>query len=134
MKNELPGIKYFLAGESMGGAVAYYTYNRDPSSWSGIIFLCPMVGRSPPKVVMKSLKFICGEIGCNDSFLGRLPILPSGGGSLSKCTYRLENRKQVAYTVPSIFTPKLRLVTARELLYASAGISQTCKDFDAPFL
>lgn len=132
MQNKLPGLKYFLIGESMGGAIAYHTYNRDPSRWNGIIFLAPMVGRSPPKIVLKTLKFICGGIGSKDTFLGRLPILPSV--DLSKSTFKMEERKQLAYTVPTVFAPNLRLVTARELLYASNEISQSCKDFNAPFL
>ena len=76
-----------------------------------------MVGRSPPKIVLKTLKFICVGIGSKDTFLGRLPILPSV--DLSKSTFRMEERKQLAYTVPTVFAPNLRLVTARELLVSS---------------
>jgi acylglycerol lipase len=36
------GKPVFLMGESMGGAVAYSTYNRIPSLFRGVVFIAPM--------------------------------------------------------------------------------------------
>lgn len=34
---------YFLFYQSMGGAVAFSTYERNPKMWNGVIFVAPMV-------------------------------------------------------------------------------------------
>lgn len=138
MDTKFPGLKYFLVGESMGGAVAYYTYNRNPSLWSGVIFVAPMCKVSdellPPKFIVDMLQTFCGDAGSDvDSYpFAKLPIAPTK--DVQEFSFKLKEKAELAYTVPFGFGRKPRLATARELLEATRVISKTCKDFDAPFL
>lgn len=138
MKTKFSGLKYFLVGESMGGAVAYYTYNRNPSLWSGVIFVAPMCKVSdellPPKFIIELFQKICGKVGSNvdNHLFARLPIAPSK--DVKNYAFKLKSKMDLANTVPFAFDKKPRLVTARELLDVTKVISKTCKDFDAPFL
>jgi len=40
--DQFPGIPAFLCGESMGGAVCFSVYERNPSLWKGVVFVAPM--------------------------------------------------------------------------------------------
>ena len=66
----------------MGGAAAFSTFQRNPSLFSGVVFVSPMCKISddmlPPKWVIDLLYFILGPRG-TCSLLGRLPIAPSKG-------------------------------------------------------
>jgi acylglycerol lipase len=118
-----PSLPLFLMGESMGGAVAYCTYNRNPKLFAGVVFVCPMckIGDDclPSKWVIDLFRRIAGPKG-TASTLGYLSIRPL---------------KQAMLTAfPIDYVRKPRLATARELLDVTIHISNDLKNFEAPFL
>jgi acylglycerol lipase len=123
-------------GESMGGAAAFSTYQRNPSLFSGVVFVSPMCKISedmlPPKWVIDLLYLILGPRG-TCSLLGRLPIAPSKG-DLREFSFRLKWKRNIVTKSPTCFVRNPRLATARELLDVTAHISSSLKSFDAPFL
>lgn len=135
MEKKFYGLKYFLVGQSMGGAVCYYTYNKNPSLWSGVIFFSPMCKvadeMKPPEFVVDFFKKLAGDIGTS-SFLGKLPITPTK--DVSKYSYKLTSKRDMVMNSPTAFSRRPRLATARELLNVTTVISNECKEFDAPFL
>lgn len=126
----------FLMGESMGGAVAYCTYNRIPDSFRGVVFVCPMCKISddmlPPQYVIDFLKWMLGPSGTT-SFLGYLPIAPSKN-DLGDFTHRVHEKGQLNSRCPLIYDRNPRLATARELIDVTQRISGGLADFDAPFI
>jgi acylglycerol lipase len=135
-EKKFPGKKVFLMGESMGGAAAFSTYQRNPSLFSGVVFVSPMCKISedmlPPKWVIDLLYLILGPSG-TCSLLGRLPIAPSKG-DLREFSFRLKWKRNIVTKSPTCFVRNPRLATARELLDVTAHISSSLKSFDAPFL
>ena len=125
----------FLMGESMGGAIAYCTYNRIPSTFKGVVFVCPMCKISddmlPPHYVIDFLKWMLGPSGTT-SFLGYLPIAPSK--DLADWTHRIRDKGLVIWRCPLIYDRHPRLATARELIDVTQRISHGLADFEAPFL
>lgn len=136
ISEKFPGKKVFLMGESMGGACAFSTYQRNPSLFSGVVFVSPMCKISddmlPPKWLVSLLYKILGPSG-TCSLLGRLPIAPSKG-NLRELSFRLKWKRDIVTKSPTCFVRNPRLATARELLDVTAHISNSLKSFDAPFL
>lgn len=120
----------------MGGAVAYSTYNRTPTTFSGVVFVSPMCKISddmlPPDWVINVMRFIVGGKGSNSS-VGYLPLAPSGG-DLRKYSIHLKEKERLLCRPPTCFRGNPRLATARELLDITAKISSSLAEFDAPFL
>lgn len=44
---ELRGLRRFLFGQSMGGAVALKVHLKEPHGWDGVILVAPMCKVSP---------------------------------------------------------------------------------------
>lgn len=134
--NKFPGKKCFIMGESMGGAAAFSTYQRNPSLFSGVVFVSPMCKISdnmlPPQWMIDLVYKILGPKG-TCSLLGRLPIAPSKG-DLREFSFRLKWKRNIVTRSPTCFARNPRLATARELLDVTAHISRSLKSFDAPFL
>lgn len=132
-----PNVSAFLMGESMGGAVAYCTYNRIPDTFQGVVFVCPMCKISdnmlPPQYVIDILKYFLGPSGSAPTLFGYLPIAPSKN-DLGRLTHRLPAKGQMSSWCPLIFDRHPRLATARELIDVTQRISCSLSDFDAPFL
>lgn len=130
------GKPIFLMGESMGGAVAYSTYNRLPSLFRGVVFVAPMCKISknmlPPQWVIDVLKWMIGPRGTT-SFLGFLPIAPARG-DFEFTSHRLPEKRRLLCRSPTVFGRNPRLATARELIDVTQRISNSLKEFDAPFL
>jgi len=135
-KERFPGKKRFLMGESMGGAICYQNYNRNPSRWNGIVFVAPMCKVSdnmlPPDWVINLLLRLMGPAG-TETILGYLPLTPSKG-DISLLSHRLDEKRQMAITVPFVYGRVPRLNTAREILLMTKRITSSISDFDAPFL
>lgn len=131
-----PDKKVFLMGESMGGAAAFSTYKRNPSLFSGVVFVSPMCKISdemlPPQWVIDLLYRVVGPKG-TCSLLGRLPLAPSKG-DLREFSFKLKWKRNIVTKSPTCFVRNPRLATARELLDVTAHISNSLKEFDAPFL
>lgn len=130
------GKKCFLMGESMGGAVSFLAYQKKPSLFSGVIFIAPMCKVSealkPPQWIIDLLKIITGPVGSN-GLIGFLPITPTKE-KMDNLTHRDAVMKNLSKSVPFQFGRNPRLTTARELLNATATITDQLDTFDAPFL
>ncbi len=126
----------FYVLQSMGGAVAYSTYNRTPNTFSGVVFVSPMCKISddmlPPQWMILLMKGIVGGKGLN-SLLGYLPLAPKRG-DLRKYSFHLKEKETLFCRPPTCFCSNPRMATARELLDITAQISTSLADFDAPFL
>lgn len=136
-RQRFPDVPVFLLGESMGGAVAYYVYNRMPSLFRGVVFVCPMCKISddmlPHPLLIRFLKWLVGPSGGAATFWGHLPIAPSKN-NLSNMTHRIEEKRIQSALPPLGFHRSPRLATARELMGVTQHISRNLKGFSAPFL
>lgn len=134
-RQRFPELPCFLMGESMGGAVAYCTYNRNPRLFRGVIFVCPMckIGEDflPPQWVIDLFRRLAGPKG-TASTLGYLPIAPSQGIDIDLSVRPIKQAMLTAFPVDYARRP--RLATARELLDVTIHISNDLKNFEAPFL
>ena len=130
------GKQVFLMGESMGSAVAFCVYQRIPSIFRGVVFVCPMCKISddmlPPQFIIDFLIWLIGPSGTT-SFLGYLPVAPSQN-DLKHVTYKLPEKWEVSARCPLVFNRKPRLATARELIRVTQRISSNLHEFDAPFI
>ena len=134
-KKRFPSLPLFLMGESMGGAVAYCTYNRNPKLFAGVVFVCPMckIGDDclPSKWVIDLFRRLAGPKGTASTF-GYLPIAPSQGIDIDLSIRPLKQAMLTAFPIDYVRKP--RLATARELLDVTIHISNDLKNFEAPFL
>ena len=112
------GLKMFLLGESMGGAVAHTIIHQHPQDYAGVVFQAPMCKISkdmlPPNWVIELLGKLTGPSG-TVSALGYLPIAPSKG-DLRLLTFKLQEKRNISTRVPSAFGRRPRLATAREMI------------------
>ena len=133
---KFPGVKVFLMGESMGGAVAFTIIKTHPDVYSGVNFVAPMCkiasAMKPPEWVITLGRLVAGPTG-TATWLGSLPIGPVNG-NLKMLTYKVAGKRALNSRVPSQYARKPRLATGRELLNATNMISESLTDFDAPFL
>lgn len=131
-----PKLPAFLMGESMGGAVSYCVYNRIPTIFRGVVFVCPMCKISddmlPPQYVIDVLKWLIGPSGTT-SLLGFLPIAPSKN-DLSDLTHQVKEKAFNSARCPLNFDRNPRLATARELVDVTQRISSSLSQFAAPFI
>jgi alpha-beta hydrolase superfamily lysophospholipase len=135
-RKRFPNHPAFLMGESMGGAVSYCVYNRIPTIFKGVVFVCPMCKISdemlPPQYVIDFLKWLIGPSGTT-SFLGFLPIAPSKN-DLGDLTHRIKEKGLRSARCPLGFDRNPRLATARELIDVTQRISGSLSHFAAPFI
>ncbi len=133
--HKFPSVPCFLMGESMGGAVAYCTYNRNPKLFRGVIFVAPMcsIGEDilPPKWVVDMFRWIAGPKESN-SMLGFLPLAPTQAADIDMSIRPMKQAMMTAFPVDYARMP--RIATARELLDVTIHISNDLSNFDAPFL
>ena len=135
--SKFPGKPIFLMGESMGGAVAYSTYNRIPDVFRGVVFVCPMCKISPdmlpPRWVVDFLCWIIGSSSQPPSVLGYLPIAPARK-TLGEVAHKVRSKADLCSRSPLNFNRNPRLATSRELIRVTESISNSLADFDASFL
>lgn len=136
LHQKFQNVPAFLMGESMGGAVAYDTYNRLSKLFRGVVFVCPMCKISddmlPPQFVIDVLRWLIGPTGTT-SMLGFLPIAPAKN-NLGDLVHRVKEKGELSHRCPLNFARNPRLATARELINVTQRISATVAHFDAPFL
>lgn len=134
-RHRFPSVPCFLMGESMGGAVAYCTYNRNPKLFRGVIFVAPMcrIGEDvlPPTWVVNLFRWLAGPKESN-SFLGFFPLAPSQAVDIDMSVRPMKQAMMTAFPVDYARMP--RIATARELLDVTIHISNDLANFDAPFL
>jgi len=134
-RKHFPSLPVFLMGESMGGAVAYCTYNRNPKLFAGVVFVCPMCKISddclPSQWVIDLFRRLAGPKGTAGTF-GCLPLAPSQGIDIDLSIRPIKQAMLTAFPIDYVRKP--RLATARELLDVTIHISNDLKNFDAPFL
>jgi alpha-beta hydrolase superfamily lysophospholipase len=87
----------------------------------------------PPQWVIDLLGYVVGPAGSESSWIGRLPIAPSKS-DLFESAHHDRAKAEMIYRCPTSYGRNPRLVTARELLKATARISASIRSFDAPFL
>ncbi|GMI50760.1 hypothetical protein TeGR_g6977 [Tetraparma gracilis] len=132
--------KVFVAGESMGGALAFDLADRFPDLITGgAILVSPMCAihekMKPPPAVIEGFRAVIGKPGSSDGVrgaLGKLPLAPSA--DIGDYCYKDQNMRVIAEDVPSFYGRKPRLATARELLNVTDRISASLGSFDRPFL
>ena len=134
-----PNLPCFLMGESMGGAVAYCTYQRLPLLFHrGVVLVCPMAKISPDMLpcqwTIDLFRSLAGPKGKGTSLLGFLPIAPSKGGLFDEYSCKVLEKFQMQSAFPLEYGRKPRVATARELLDTTLYISNDLMNFDAPFL
>jgi len=135
LQEKFSGKKCFLMGESMGGAISYFTYERNPKLWSGVVFVAPMLkvakGILPPPWVVILLQKLLGPSG-SYSPIGWLPIAPTA--NIAQKAFRLPEKYVAVCKFPCFYGRQPRLATARELLNVMTHISENYKNFIAPFI
>lgn len=116
--------------------MAYSVYNRMPSLFKGVVFICPMCKIAddmlPPQWIIDVMKWLTGPRG-STSWLGYLPIAPAKN-ELKNLTHRDPAKCRAVSRCPTSFCRNPRLATARELVEVTKNISENLYDFDAPFL
>lgn len=126
----------FLMGESMGGAVAYCSYNLNPDVYTGVVFVSPMCKICeeilPPDAVLRTLFWFAGPTGTTN-FLGILPIVPIPSQALT-LSHKVPEKRDMARRIPTNYARNPRLATAREIYRATKSISASLSSFTAPFL
>lgn len=129
IKAQYPGIKSFIWGESMGGALGLYLSTRHPELVDGAIFIAPMCKLSdklkPAPPVIAVFSFLA-------QYLPTLPIAPVPDVA-TRCFKRPETLAK-ARRSPIQFPMRPRLATAYEMLRVSLDIeanvlSQMAKPF-----
>lgn len=127
--------KVFVAGESMGGALAFDLADRFPDLITGgAILVSPMCAihekMKPPPAVIEGFRAVIGKPGSSDGVrgaLGKLPLAPSA--DIGDYCYKDQNMRVIAEDVPSFYGRKPRLATARELLNVTDRISASLGAF-----
>ena len=132
-----PTLPAFLMGESMGAAVSYCVYNRIPTIFKGVVFLCPMCKISddmlPPQFVIDFMTWLIGPSGTARTLLGYLPIAPSKN-DFHDLIDRIKEKSLRNARCPFAYGRNPRLATARELIGVTQRISASSSEFCAPFL
>lgn len=126
MKKQFPNKKCFLMGESMGGAVCFSAYRRNPHRYSGVVFNAPMCkvadDMMPPDYVIKAFRFIVTKL----PFLASLPLAPAKG-DLKNLSFHVEEKRDLVQRSPTSFSGrKPRLATARVILVSSLIFKSLC--------
>lgn len=128
-REEYAGKPSYLLGESMGGAVSILVTRRDPSRWSGLVLVAPMVRISeklkPPTVVISMLTQLCNVI-------PTWKIVPSK--DVIDNAFKDPIKREEIRNNPYTYQGKPRLQTALELMRASTFVEQHLAEVALPFL
>jgi len=130
---EFQGKKRFLIGESMGAAICYSAYNKNPKIWSGVVLIAPMCKikeeNLPPKFILNLMNYFCGD---GENFIGTLPIIP--GKDVTALSNKIKEKREIISMVPYCYSRNPRVKTAQQILNFTLEISKSMSHFDAPFL
>ncbi|KAG0464712.1 hypothetical protein HPP92_018876 [Vanilla planifolia] len=126
---EFRGVKRFLLGESMGGAVALLLHRKKPSYWDGAVLVAPMCKIAedvkPPPLVIKFLEKL-------SEVVPKWKIVPSK--DIIDCAFKNPDWRKEVRSNPYCYKGKPRLQTAKELLMVSTYIENNIDQISLPFL
>ncbi|KAE8100722.1 hypothetical protein FH972_018588 [Carpinus fangiana] len=126
---ELRGLRRFLFGQSMGGAVALKVHLKEPHGWDGVILVAPMCKIAedvkPPAPVLKVLTLM-------SKVMPKAKLFPKK--DLAPLAFReLRKRKMAVYNV-ICYNGQTRLKTAVELLKVTSEIEKQVERVSSPLL
>ncbi|XP_039116212.1 caffeoylshikimate esterase [Dioscorea cayenensis subsp. rotundata] len=137
---ELRGLRHFLLGQSMGGAVALKVHLKQPREWDGVVLVAPMCkiaeDVTPPAPILKALAII-------SNFLPEAKLFPQK--DLAELAFRIPSKKknvqdsivlymfQTAFNVIA-YSDQMRLRTAVELIKATRDIESQLEKVSSPLL
>ncbi|KAL2645505.1 hypothetical protein R1flu_013092 [Riccia fluitans] len=126
---ENSGLRSFLYGESMGGAIVLLITLRQPNNFSGVMLNGAMLMISdkykPPWPLESILKFVA-------PFIHRLPIVPTK--DIPTISFREEWKRTLALANPRRYAGRPRAGTAAELLRIVRVMEQRLQDVAVPFI
>lgn len=126
-KDKFPNKKLFLAGSSMGGAIALRVAMELPESVSGVILFAPMLG-----IKVDSASRIL--LACLAACIPTLLVIPSSATSPEK-QFRDEKKRQECIEDPlSIPGNKLRPASAKTCVDLATDLQNRFGDVNVPFL
>jgi len=125
--------KFFLMGESMGGAVCFDGWNAAPDLFDGgCVMVAPMVKiadeMKPPQFVVEGMRKMLELL----PWMGRWCLTPSG--DLSNLAFKDKAKLKIAENTPALYGRVPRLATGREMVGVTERIEKQLGDFAAPFL
>merc|ERR1712238_25053 len=120
---EFQGKKRFLIGESMGAAICYSAYNKNPKIWSGVVLIAPMCKikeeNLPPKFILNLMNYFCGD---GENFIGTLPIIQ--GKDVTALSNKIKEKREIISMVPYCYSRNPRVKTAQQILNFTQAISK----------
>lgn len=122
-------LKYFLFGESMGGAICLLIHLKDASAFHGAVLAAPMCKISDsirPKWPLPQILTFAAR------FFPTLPIVPTA--DLVDKSVKVEEKRIIARFNPMRYNGKPRLGTVLELLRVTDELSGRLSDVTIPFL
>lgn len=123
-KAKYPGVKVFVCGMSMGGAVAFNLSIKQPSLVSGNIFLSPSIRENHMHFpFMKKMTLLLSYL------LPKQQLLKSNGRNGSKYLLDEYNKKD-----PYIYHGRLWVKTVQEIIFAMAKIKREYSNLRVPYL
>mmetsp|Transcript_28892 Transcript_28892/g.56716 ORF Transcript_28892/g.56716 Transcript_28892/m.56716 type:complete len:365 (+) Transcript_28892:15-1109(+) len=127
--DQQPSLKFFVWGESMGGAVALLLSKRHPDLVSGVILASPMCKIAddvkPPAAAIATLRAIA-------KVFPQAPITPSA--SVLHLCFKDPSYYELAIANPLRYSQKHRLATAVELERVATFLEHNLHTIEIPFL
>lgn len=124
-----PGLKCFLHGGSMGGAIALLVALKRPDLGDGLIVAAPLIKvvetAKPHPIVVEALKVVA-------HFFPTLPIVPNS--NVIDIAYRQEQHRLQARTNPYTYSGKLRLGTGLAILQITEYLQERLHEITKPLL
>ncbi|XP_020593298.1 caffeoylshikimate esterase isoform X2 [Phalaenopsis equestris] len=128
-QREVVGLRHFLLGQSMGGAVALKIHLKQPKEWDGVVLVAPMCkiaeDVTPPAAILNALSLL-------SYILPEAKLFPQK--DLGDLAFRdPEKRKMAEFNVIS-YADQMRLRTAVELIKAIREIESKLEKVTSPLL
>jgi len=124
IKNRYPGLKIFMCGMSMGGAVAFNISIKSPNLVDGVILLSPSIRENKMHFpILKKMTLLLSLI------IPSARLLKSNGRNGSK--YLLDDYSKKD---PYIYHGRLWAKTVQQIMYGMNKTRRLYKNFTAPYL
>ncbi|KAF3326676.1 Caffeoylshikimate esterase [Carex littledalei] len=128
-RKELKGLRHFLLGQSMGGAVALKVHLKRPADWDGVLLVAPMCkiaeDVTPPGPVLKGLSFL-------SVLMPEAKLFPQK--DLGDLAFRDPSKLKIAEFNVISYSDQMRLRTAVELIKATQDIESKLDKVSSPLL
>ncbi|KAJ4750319.1 alpha/beta-Hydrolases superfamily protein [Rhynchospora pubera] len=128
-RKELQGLRHFLLGQSMGGAVALKVHLKKPADWDGVVLVAPMCKIAeevtPPALVLKGLSFL-------SVLMPKAKLFPQK--DLGDLAFRDPNKRKIAEFNVISYSDQMRLRTAVEIVKATQDIESKLEKVSSPLL